>query len=353
VTISVCIFGLLSVGLTQYIIDPAAIFSYKQAKDIANILAKRMNATNIVNFNDRLVLRYYMERQQGPKDIIVFGSSSSLQINTSLFPGRTFYNHSVFGASMEDDVAIYELCRRYNQIPKVLIIGLDPWRLNRNSGQERWHSLATEYFAGLRNMGLEAHYNYYDNYVWQFSMYRDLLSLANLKETMRTLPTRIRIGATVVATAQPEGATLTKLSDGSVSYEEPLRNRNVEVVRQIASGFASDPIYAVDRFEQLDPDYQQIFETLIKTAQKDGVDITFFLPPYHPIPYKALKNKRDRYRCVFETERYFRELAGKRSIKVFGSYDPELAGVGETDFWDGMHAKRKAVERILSKIPSN
>ena len=346
-------FCLLSVGLIQYVVDPAAVFSYKQAEDIASILIRGMNATNIVNFNDRLVLKYYIEKQQARKDIIVFGSSSSLQINVSLFPGRTFYNHSVFGASIEDDVAIQELCRRHNHIPKVLIIGLDAWRLNRNSGQERWHSLAIEYSAGLGHMGLDAHYSSYDYYNWRFSMYRDLLSLANLKETLRTLPTRIRIGSAVAATSQPDGTTLTKLPDGSISYEEPLRNRSVEVVREIASGFANDPIYAVDKFEQLDPEYLRIFETFIETVQKDGVKIIFFLPPYHPIPYGALNKKRDRYRNVFETERYFRELARKKSIKVYGSYDPELAGVDETDFWDGMHAKRKAVQRILSKITNN
>ena len=88
----------------------------------------------------------YIELLQKPKDVIVLGSSRSMQIGKQLFDGFDFFNNAVSGGSLEDHLAIYAMYRQHDLLPGTVILGLDPWIFNANNGQTRWHSIAPELF---------------------------------------------------------------------------------------------------------------------------------------------------------------------------------------------------------------
>ena len=46
-------------------------------------------------------------------------------------------------------------------------------------------------------------------------------------------------------------------------------------------------------------------------------------------------------------EEYLRDIADEYGIIVCGSYDPEIAGVANEDFYDSIHARPEAVKRML------
>ncbi|MDR3564212.1 MAG: hypothetical protein P4N59_22635 [Negativicutes bacterium] len=158
IVLSICAVCLAIVGFMSVALDPAHVFDAKYAKDIADILLREKNAANVANYDDRRFQRYFIQNNKAGKDIIVFGSSRSLQIDNSIFPGHSFFNHSVFGASLEDHIAIYQLYREQNRLPRTIIIGVDPWILNRTNNQTRWLPLKNEYQDGIRALGL-SNYN--------------------------------------------------------------------------------------------------------------------------------------------------------------------------------------------------
>jgi hypothetical protein len=41
-------------------------------------------------------------------------------------------------------------------------------------------------------------------------------------------------------------------------------------------------------------------------------------------------------------------LASRHGIKVIGSYDPKKLSLAEGDFYDGMHLKRAATNRLFA-----
>ena len=79
---------------------------------------------------------------------------------------------------------------------------------------------------------------------------------------------------------------------------------------------------------------------------QDGVEVVFFLSPYHPLVYRHLVHSEE-YRIVTDVEGYFRSVAAKKGIRIIGSYDPARIGLTESDFYDGMHPKPEAVRRLF------
>jgi hypothetical protein len=91
--------------------------------------------------------------------------------------------------------------------------------------------------------------------------------------------------------------------------------------------------------------FQETFTSLIDYILKDGTQIVFFLPPYHPLMYQEFKKKDP---CiVVKIEDMLRSLARSRKIPVFGSYDPGSFNLSSRDFIDYAHARDYVVKGIF------
>jgi len=130
---------LIPISLFNYTADPANIFHENYVESITNIILDRKNAAlTTANFDERLLQEKIITSKKNNYEIVCLGSSRSLQIDSSLFQDKSFFNHSVSGSSIEDFVAIYEILIENNKLPKSIILGIDPWIFNKNNGQERW-----------------------------------------------------------------------------------------------------------------------------------------------------------------------------------------------------------------------
>ena len=90
---------------------------------------------------------------------------------------------------------------------------------------------------------------------------------------------------------------------------------------------------------------QETFTSLIDHILKDGTQIVFFLPPYHPRMYQEFKKKDP---CiVVKIEDMLKSLARSRKIPVFGSYDPGSFNLSSRDFIDYAHARDYVVKEIF------
>lgn len=329
--------------LTNYFVDPGNIF-YKHGfyeRGVAAIISSGKNVENLANYDERLLQKFYIDKLKKEKELVILGSSRAMQISSDIVSEKNMFNSSVSGASLEDLIAIYGIYREQNVLPKKIILGLDPWMMNRGNNQTRWKSLEDYYLYILNEVGI---LDKKKDLIQE--KYLELVSLSYFQNAIDELKKGESVDYT--ATDLKYSKTNVKLADGSLTYNEEFRKRSVEEVRKIAVSYASSkPIYNLGGFSKIDEQYKREFEEFINLIQKDGVEVEFYFSPYHPFVYKTLMDSSD-YRIVNEVEKYFTKFAIDKKINIRGSYNPEKVNCSEEDFYDGMHIKPEGVMKIYN-----
>jgi len=105
-------------------------------------------------------------------------------------------------------------------------------------------------------------------------------------------------------------------------------------------------IYGLKHFVKIDPELRKMLERLLDLMKRDGVEVSLFLSPYHPVVYDYISTADD-YRIMLEVENYLRVLADENGIRIVGSYDPIRLNLSKTDFYDGMHPTTEAINKIF------
>ena len=101
-------------------------------------------------------------------------------------------------------------------------------------------------------------------------------------------------------------------------------------------------------FTHLDPDLMLSLELWIDSLQQSGVQVVFWLSPYHPDAYRFLANSSD-YRIILDVQKYFEELAISKNIPLVGSYNPEDIPCTKDEFYDEQHPKESCLEKIWAE----
>ena len=342
---------LCSVGAINFAVDPAQLFHGGVCeRHVADLLAAGTNAANVDNYDERLLQRYYVDALQAAKDILVIGSSRSMEIRSAMFPHHSLFNASVSGASIEDLISIYQMYFERGFVPKLLILGVDPWLLNEANGQTRWGTLSQEYFAARRRLGLDVQ----SLTPWKHhgrSKFRELLSLAYLERSLSEWTNRSDAGL-ADATALDVGDVPIKRADGSLAYGRAFRSAVPSKVLADAVSYATKkPAYSLGDFKGLSPVIEGTFERFVTDLQTHGVEVVLYLPPYHPETYRLLVADSE-YRIIQDAERYFRDFGARHAVRVTGSYNPSDIPCDASEFFDGMHPKEPCVEKNMGSSPN-
>lgn len=341
---------LLAAAVINYSIDPAHIFDEesKYEKGIANLLVDGHNVANIVNYDERITQRLIIEQLDIAPEVIVLGSSRAMQIRASDFPENTFFNHSVSGGSLEDHMAIYEMYHEKNRLPKHVIIGADPWILNKNNDQSRWQSIKDYYYRITARLNIRPADDDTGSSSPSYGKYLQLISYAYLEESIKYIWAILRRGNnTYYPTSETYARSNVKLSDGSLVYGETVRNRNDDdVMLRAVSNARRGIVYSLGNFTELDGMTMRSIDAFVQSMKADGVKVTIYLPPYHPSSYEIMSNN-SAYRYVTESENYFRQLAADRMINIIGAYDGKKLGCQTDEFTDDMHPTSDCIARFI------
>ncbi len=345
----ITIIGVLAVAATNYCVDPAQLFSdgnYEQG--VADILLSGNNVANVSNYDERLLQKAYVNNLKRRNDVIVLGSSRSMQLRSHLFPGMSFFNHGVSGASIEDYLAIYELYEQREFVPSIVVLGLDPWILNQYSRQNRWKSLRWEYFSITHRLNINPDIINSDN---ESKKLMELISLPYLKESIRKFLFYKNQGKYFPTSNYNLADSNVILRDGSYLYNRKYRTKTPEEVKASAISYVSgNSIYSLNNFKCLDKKALISLEKFVEYLQDNNIKVIFFLPPYHPYVYKFM-SKSEKYRIILETENYFRKLANNKGITILGSYNPnDPCCCRPDDFLDGMHPKKSCLNNVLRNV---
>lgn len=340
---------LIVVAGVNFHVDPANIFSNNDYENlIAKMLAEGRNVANISNCDERLIQKLYIQKLTISPKIIILGSSRAMGISSRFFPGKIFFNSSVSGATIQDYLAIYGIFLERGLIPKTVVIGAEPWLLNKNNGQERWEVLKGSYEAMIGKLHME---NHPGQFFWpSYSLKLEKISqLLNIKYFIRSVKL-LKRDRHIYASEDLEGEVPIKHADGSLSYAKAFREMQPTQVREKAVKYAQEiPVYSLGAFKKLDEQLKEMLEKFIDLLNREGIEVILFLAPYHPVTYEILMNQEGYRGILREAEAYFRDLAKRKGLKVIGSYDPRGLG-GLEDFYDGMHPKENCIKNILQQL---
>lgn len=339
---------------TTWIVDPANMKNDDSFETgVASILLSGKNVANLINYKERKLQQKIILNLAKAPEVIVLGSSRSMSIDSSVFSSKTFLNNSVSGASIEDYLGVFDLYRKGMFMPKLVVIGLDPWVLNRNNDQKRWVDLIAECTEMKSLLGFVSPEKVVDqgNFLTIIRNFKNkygvFISPAYFNESFAYFIQKGFAGKEYWATEKSDVEVTVKKSDGSYVYDKKTREKNLADINRDANIFAkAKPIYSLGKFNELDNHTMQLLDGFINYLKKSDVTVLIFLPPYHPDVFEVIKANAA-YSMVAESEKWYRSLASKYKLEVVGSYDPKACNLKDSDFYDGMHPKNEAVREMF------
>ena len=295
------------------------------------------------NYDQRLFQKNIIQRDNVTRDIIVLGSSRASRVNQTMITSdmnKTFLNHGVGGAGLQDVLAILGMYTEKGYFPEVIVFCLDPWMLQKwNAFGSQWLESREYYFQFLNYVSSSQEYNQNSRY-WSMKMgyiklkrYLSALSYPLLNESVRNI-------------RDPNKGSW-RVLPSSESPPPKFPDRNVdEVDRLTREDITSYRWY----FGEVDPSLKYQFESTMTYLQSEGITVIFVLPPFHPIVYDALSHDPQYYAKALETEEFFKHYAASHDIPIYGSYDPKPYGLTSKHFFDGVHPRPEAMAIILKEL---
>ena len=202
-----------------------------------------------------------------------------------------------------------------------------------------------EYYTGLELINFKGEkIKEYNNISYILEKVKTLISISYLRNSIKdfnkkeTMPLKV---------SKDYAKTSIVLPNGSVQYGDNVNNLNSDKVYKTAQSYINNGrIYQINNFTELNKNDIEKFYSFIKFFKSKNVEISFWFPPYHPYVYQYIE-KNNKFKNVLKAEEFFKEFARKENIKIFGSYNPVLCGVGETDFSDGMHLRTSGYDKVF------
>lgn len=344
---------LLIISALNFMVDPANIFGgQKIEKKIAEHLLNGSNVGNATDFDERLLQKFYIESLKETKDVVVLGSSRSLQIRSVLFPDKKFFNNSVSWGVLEDYISVYEMYEVKGYKPEVIVLGLDPWIFNKNNGISSWKAIGNYYTRF--NEGDNSFYNKnLRGLVFKIQRYSEIFSPSYFQGSLTFLAKNINKrnqSNQIYPTDKTKDINDIKLVDGSLSYNSKFELINADdALKEAKQSIRGDAIATIKSFNKIDQTECLLFEKFVKHLKDKGIKLIFFFPPYHPYVYDYLTSSND-YKIINDVEEYFKKIAIKNNVESIGSYNPNLLGLKNEDFYDGLHLKTEAIKKVFQKL---
>jgi len=334
------------VATFNYRVDSLGLFHPDKGLRYAmrNVLEGRMVA-GLLPYHDREFQKMIVENSPSPAEIVVLGSSRSMELRGRfIVTQKTFFNHSVAGATLEDAIAITGVYKVRGRLPNTVILALDPWMFNKNNDTTRWQALMfyykkmlTEIYGKALNIQRTRRYKYLELINGEYT----LLNVKDFKKTRKIKEKRAQYTTTTT-----EVDDFVREPDGSLHYPLSMRDKKDEALRQAARRYVTKPERYFRDFHALSN--LKLFEDFVNYLKGQGTRVVIHLSPFHPVAYEGIKEK---FPMVLEAEDYLRDFASKQNILLMGSYDPAKYNFENKDFIDGSHGNEKVAKKIFEGFP--
>lgn len=282
---------------------------------------------------------------------MVLGSSRVYTFDHTMFGTDSFYNAGLSEATVYDLLAVSGILFKQDKLPETVVIGVDAFLFNKSHDNEKWKEL--ESYANYMSLTMEgklspelAHPRKDTGRDW-----KKTLSLDYFRYNVTLLPEGKRFAVSYTEDWETDGYL--KHSDGSVSYQRELREVNpADVEEMTRQAMEEHVVYRMTDYEEIDKQHFQYFSWLIEDLQQAGVEVILYLPPYSPMMYNYIESE-EAFQIALEVEEEVKNLAARKKIALYGSYDPAGCGLAMTDLYDVYHVKaEKTADTYYPVIPA-
>lgn len=342
--------------LVNIIVDPAALFlRHKQIEEVCRLMKEGKIVAGSLNLSERDIQREFIKEYGRVPDAAAVGSSRIMSLDAGraeeYFGYGEFVNNGMSGSGIPDVYGIFGCWEQsYGELPKNIILCVDPWFFNANNGEERYKTLEEEIAVFSDRVQGKEHTEPMFMGV-DFSRVKESISLSYFQSSLQELWNKKGLQQEKIYTVTEEEDTADSIRrpDGSIRHSlDSLQTEEDEVTKLVTKDIAADQIYQVGNYEKLDNDLQKMFEDMIEYLQDNGCDVAFYLAPFHPMYYQYFKENKA-YAAVLQSEEYLLDYAEENGIIVYGSYDPEILDIDAEDFFDGIHLKDDRIEKAFVK----
>lgn len=326
----------ITVVSINYFIDPAMIYHKGIIEQAVGILSNGDNVEGLSNYDEREFQIQFIFAQKESPDVIALGSSRIMQLSGDMVDG-SFRNHGMSGAGIYDYLGIIGVYLYCGLQPSKVVIGVDPWILNKNNGDTRYQKL--EPFIDLYHGNKDIKKNFDKNNKELFELFSLSYFQTSIKQGFKA-----KQMPKINSTSDRTGELGVRRTDGSTSYPRSIRERKTKIVNDEATNYIAKQVYQIENYSELDEGLKTEFEKLVEYFLDKNIEVELYLPPYHPIVYSFISNN-SKYKSVLDAEEYFRDYARDKHIKVRGAYNPDECTCNEEDFIDGMHMKAESIHK--------
>jgi hypothetical protein len=337
------VFAVLAmVAAFNYKVDSLGLFHRdKGLLYIARSLFEGKMVAGPISYNEGEFQRVIVENSPGPIDMVVVGSSRGMGVRKRfLRTEKSFFNHSVTAATLEDLMAIIGLHLAKGRLPGTIILCLDPWMFKEKNNLTKWQSIVPYYkkiLVEIYGKDIEINLN-------RRSKYQELINLeytlANIKGVKKKKSKKLYITKTM------EVNDFVREPDGSFHFPRGTRREGGEGAPPLAQlGVRGLEHYSKDFYAILN---QRLFEDFVIYLRKRGSEVILYLPPIEPVAYEKIKEK---FSIVIEIEKYLRDFASNKNILLLGSFDPKKYNFVSSDFFDYLHGDEIVAKRIFEGHP--
>lgn len=341
----------------NYFVDPAGIYraqSVSPSRYASELIRSDTGLLWPAGMFEERSLAKALSKHANKHDCVVIGSSHVMQIssfrNEKALKGvcKQLINLGVSGASLEDHFTLAFLSSRKALPNTKFILGVDPWTMTHNM-DSRWLEYSVDYeeahseiIGALSKESKPKEHKKPSKLANLLNAEYTKRSLVSLKRRMTHGPLQIQKGVVKEEIGIPDPV---KLPDGSLIYSSnyienskkssiPIGGSNYKTIRDVST-------------ERGVKEYKALLRWLIDRQHTPVVMMT----PYHHNVWKAPDSKN--VLAMQKTEEIILSVGKELGIEVIGSYQPEMFGCTEDEFYDFMHPKASCLAKLQPQSKSS
>ena len=327
--------AVVAIGAFNLMIDPAHLFNSEKFTEQASIdLSNGYHLANFNNADERLFQKKLIAKLKYTPEIIVLGSSTSMQIGQSYFNKHRFFNSAVSSSTLEDYLAVYRLYEKNNKEPKVVMIGINPWIFDHDITNDRIGIIAEEYQEMLAQLAVKNNLEIPNALNNSLEKVKTVFSGEYFFESFQAFRT-----SSYYATKDSTVQCPIKHNDGTVN-EFKYWNRDTNYVNSLARNYTNE----FEDYASLSATKCNLLEAFVTYLQSKNKKVIFYISPLHPYTY-PLKHVN---KTVTMINTYYQAVSKKLNVLMIGNINPAMYHLQPQDFYDAQHLKKPASDKIFA-----
>ena len=337
----ILILPLLIIGGTNYFFDPDYTLRKNYIPPLVEALSNGEMISGPVNINSRLLKSQWIENLPECPEVLVMGSSRTLNLSHVAFPRKTFFNASVTNCTFQDMYAFLNLFEKnHEKLPQTVIVCPDQWLFGNSFTEKRWLINRDDFVEMTNKIGeinlssFPSKWNLEKEWIKELFSVRYFLRSVNYHGKVE----KFNICHSV------DSSKMMFLPDGSRHLPDQLIHiPENELLQHAENYFYSSKD---EQFKNLDPIQCQLFERMILYLKERNCELVLFIPPYHPETFNLLKQSPETV-GVFMANQFVMDFAEEYQINVIGDTNPKNLNLLSEDFYDAVHLKQEPLINLF------